>query len=316
MKFLRDRWRWLLNGAVLVGLLIAGTKYLSGGEFWNAIAHFRWIYAPLILGLTLLYLAIRGARLGVPLGELSHLDRVTAGTASVAGEGAALMPGGVMSYLAMLREVGVKVADSGASIAWISVLDQGLFVSLSLLAALWIEPARAGATVVLSGLVVVGVLLAIPLTRLWISVAWQMMLLKVGLLVTWQDGVEAIRELMTAPIFGAGVLLTVAAALTMAGALNVAVSGLGADITFASALLAYTLSSMLGRLTPLPGGVGVTEAALVGVLHKTAGLTLEQAAAATAIFRVGTTLWSAVVGAIVYALFWRKRVGAVASEAG
>ena len=316
MKFLKDHWRWLLNGAVVIGLLIAGTKYLSGDQFWRAIAHFRWVYAPLILGLTLLYLAIRGVRLGVALHFLARLDRLTAGTASVAGEGAALMPGGVMTYLAMLKEVGVKVADSGASVAWISLLDQGLFVSLSLVAALWIPAARAGAVAVSSCLIVAGVLLAIPMTRLWISVAWQTLLLGIGLLVQWQDGVASTGELMTVRTLGAGVLLTLAAALTMAGALNVAASGLGADITFASALLAYTLSSMLGRLTPLPGGVGVTEAALVGVLHKVAGLSLEQAAAATAIFRVGTTLFGAIVGTSVYALLWRTRVGQWAKQTG
>ena len=272
MKFLRDRWRWLLNGAVLVGLLIAGAKYLSGGQFWKALAHFHWVYAPLILGLTLLYLAIRGLRLGVALHFLSRLDRLTAGAASVSGEGAALMPGGVMTYLAMLGEVGVKVADSGASVAWISVLDQGLFVSLSLLAALWIQPARAGAIAVLAVLVSVGVLWAMPLTRLWIAVAWQTVLLHLRLLTKWQDGIASIRKLMTARIVGEGVLLTLAAALAMAGALDVTVSGLGANISFASALLAYTLSSMLGRLTPLPGGIGVTEAALVGVFASCRGL--------------------------------------------
>ncbi len=316
MKFLRDHWRWLLNGAVAIGLLIAGKKYLSGGQFWGALAHFHWIYAPLILGLTLLYLAIRGVRLGVPLRFLSHLDRLTAGVASVSGEGAALMPGGVMTYLAMLKEVGVKVADGGASVAWISVLDQGLFVSLSLVAALWIPAARAGAVAVLSVLVVAGVLMAIPLTRLWITVAWDTLLLQVGVLVQWQDGLAAIKKLLAPRVLGEGVLLTLVAALTMAGALDLTVSGLGADITFASAMLAYTLSSMLGRLTPLPGGVGVTEAALVGVLHKVAGLDLENAAAATAIFRVGTTLFGAVIGSAVYAIVWRGKVGGVVSEAG
>ena len=314
MNWIRDHWRWALNGAVVVGLLLAGTKYLSGGQFWHAIAHFRWIYTPLILGLTLLYLAIRGARLGVPLHHLSNLDRRTAATCSIAGEGAALMPGGVMTYLAMLKEVGVKVGQSGASVAWISVLDQGLFVSLSVLAALWIPAARSGAVAVLTLLLILGVLLAIPLTRLWIVVAWESALLRVGVLVQWRNGLSAMRDLMTAPVFGAGLALTVAAALTMAGALDFTVSGLGADISFASAVLAYTLSSMLGRLTPLPGGVGVTEAALVGVLHKVGGVDLELAAAATAIFRVGTTLFGAVVGTAVYALLWRARVGDVVGE--
>ena len=314
MKLFRDHWRWLLNGAVLIGLLLAGFKYLSGGQFWSAIAHFRWAYAPLIVGLTLLYLAIRGLRFGVPLHYLAGLDRLTAGTCSVAGEGAALMPGGVMTYLAMLKEVGVKVGQSGASVAWISVLDQGLFVSMSLIAALWIPLARGAASVITVVLLIFGVLLAIPLTRLWIVVAWESVLLQVGLLVQWRNGAAAMRDLMIPRVLGAGVLTTLAAALAMAGALNVAVSGLGADISFSSAILAYTLSSMLGRLTPLPGGVGVTEAALVGVLHKVGGLSVEDAAAATAIFRVGTTLLGAVVGSAVYALLWRGRVGDVVSE--
>ena len=308
MKFFRDHWRWALNGAVLVGLVLAGTKYLSGGAFWDAIAHFRWIYAAPILGLMLAYLAIRGLRFGVALHHLSGLDRLTAGICSVAGEGAAQMPGGVVSYLAMLKEVGVKVGRSGASVAWISVLDQGLFVSLSLIAALWVPFARAGAIAIGTILLGVGVLLAIPLTRLWISVAWESVLYKIHLLVWWRDGLRALTDLLDPRVMGAGLLLTFAAALTMAGALNLAVSGLGADITFVAALLAYTLSTMLGRLTPLPGGVGVTEAALVGVLHKVGGISLEQAAAATAIFRVGTTLFGALFGAATYALWWNRRV--------
>ena len=313
MKWIRDHWRWALNGAVLIGLLIAGTKYLSGGQFWEAIAHFRWIYALPILGFMLLYLAIRGARFGVPLHHLSGLDRMTAGICSVAGEGAALMPGGVMTYLAMLKEVGVKVGRSGASVAWISLLDQSLFISMSVIAALWIPMARSGAIAVLSLLIIGAVLLAIPMTRLWLIVAWETILLKIGALVSWRNGLDAMRDLFSVRISVAGLLLTVAAALTMGGALNVAVSGLGADITFAAALLAYTLSTMLGRLTPLPGGVGVTEAALVGVLHKVGGISVEQAAAATAIFRVGTTLFGAVVGTAVYSLWWNRRVAKVAA---
>ena len=313
MKWIRDHWRWALNGVVLGGLVVAGAKYLRGGQFWGAIAHFQAIHALPILLLTLLYLTIRGVRLGVPLHYLSGLNRVTAGVASVSGEGAALMPGGVMTYLAMLREVGVKVGQSGASVAWISVLDQGLFVSLSLVAALWLPAARQGAFAVLTLLVIVAILLSIPVTRLWLLVIWETVLLKIGALVSWRDGLDAMRELMTLRVVGAGVLLTLGAALTLAGALKFAVLGLNADITFASALLAYTLSSMLGRLTPLPGGVGVTEAALVGVLHKIGGLDLEQAAAATAIFRVGTTLFGAVVGTAVYALWWQRRVAQEAS---
>ena len=308
MKWIQDHWRWALNGAVAIGLFIAGKKYLSGDQFWDAIRHFNWIYAPLILGLTLAYLAIRGARFGVPLHFLSGLDRMTAGVCSVAGEGAALMPGGVMTYLAMLKGVGVKVGKSGASVAWISILDQGLFVTLSVIAALWIPVARSVALAVLAMLVAVAALLAMPITRLWLVVALETLLLKVGALVSWRNGLDAIRDLFNLRVTGAGLLLTIAAALTMAGALNVTASGLGADITFASALLAYTISTMLGRLTPLPGGVGVTEAALIGVLHKVGGLSLEQAAAATAIFRVGTTLFSAVVGTAVYALWWPRRV--------
>ena len=308
MKWIRDHWRWALNGVVLGGLLIAGAKYLRGGQFWSAIAHFRPLYALPIFALTLLYVAIRGVRLGVPLHYLSGLNRLTAGVASVAGEGAALMPGGVMTYVAMFKEVGVKVGRGGASVAWVSVWDQALFVSLSLVAALWLPAARRGAFTVATLLLAIGILLAIPLTRLWIAVAWETLLLKIGALVSWRDTLSALRELAEPRVMGAGLLLTLCAALTMAGALNLAVSGLGADVTFASALLAYSLSSMLGRLTPLPGGVGVTEAALIGVLHKVGGVNLELAAAATAIFRVGTTLFSAVVGTAVYALWWNRRV--------
>jgi hypothetical protein len=69
-------------------------------------------------------------------------------------------------------------------------------------------------------------------------------------------------------------------------------------------ILGFILPTMLGRLLPVPGGVGVTEASMVGFLASTAQANLNQLAAAVAIFRLTTIFYQAMLGAAVYFIFW------------
>src|SRR5215208_3412944 len=93
---------------------------------------------------------------------------------------------------------------------------------------------------------------------------------------------------------------------------DLAARGAGARVPYATLLLAFTLPTMLGRISAMPGGVGVTEAGMVGILDAAPGVTVSQAAAAAVIFRVGTVLFAALLGAVVYFFGWR---GAVTSAA-
>jgi uncharacterized membrane protein YbhN (UPF0104 family) len=54
----------------------------------------------------------------------------------------------------------------------------------------------------------------------------------------------------------------------------------------------------------LPGGVGVTEAAMIGILNISPDISLAQAAAAVVIFRIATTLMASAIGAMLYMFNW------------
>jgi uncharacterized protein (TIRG00374 family) len=92
--------------------------------------------------------------------------------------------------------------------------------------------------------------------------------------------------------------------------------GAGITIPYPSLFLAYILPTMLGRLSALPGGVGVTEAGMVGFLASSFQLDPDTTTAAVSIFRIATIVYEALLGAVVYFFAWRgeDEVSAVNEE--
>jgi uncharacterized protein (TIRG00374 family) len=82
--------------------------------------------------------------------------------------------------------------------------------------------------------------------------------------------------------------------------LDLSLRGFGLTASYPTLFLAYILPAMLGRLSALPAGVGLTEAGMVGFLASTAGIDADIAAVAAAVFRVGTVFFQALLGALVY----------------
>jgi len=70
---------------VLISLGIAVREYLSGGAVLAALGAFNWPYAPLVLGLTVVYLLLKGARFGVFLNPLVEYGRWAVLRAYLAG---------------------------------------------------------------------------------------------------------------------------------------------------------------------------------------------------------------------------------------
>jgi hypothetical protein len=71
---------------VLVSLGVAARKYLSGEAVAAALATFTWLYAPLILGITVVYLCLKGARFVVFLSPLVDYGRWAVLRAYLAGQ--------------------------------------------------------------------------------------------------------------------------------------------------------------------------------------------------------------------------------------
>jgi len=85
----------------------------------------------------------------------------------------------------------------------------------------------------------------------------------------------------------------------------IVLEGLGADVSLAFAAFAFALASIVGALSMLPGGLGLTEASLLGLLVQP-GVPEGTAAAATLIIRAAT-LWFVAASALVVHATHRAR---------
>jgi uncharacterized protein (TIRG00374 family) len=299
------RLKYLLHATVFIGLVIAAVKYIDGGEFVAALRHFNWLYAPLILSLTLGYLALKGWRFLVFLRPLAAVSWTIVMRAYVAGQGMTLIPAGVTARAGMLKQLGVPVAKSGAPIALSSLLDQAVFLVGSMLAALWFDAARKPLLVLLAVLAVLSLLLGVEATRKWLLDVVEWIMGKVRLLPQWHGFLASLGEVSKPRLLLIGLALTALAFALSVEALHLAAKGVGAEVPYPTLFLAFILPTMLGRISAMPGGVGVTEAGMVGILAATPGVATYQAAAAVAVFRVGTVFFAALVGAVVYVVGWR-----------
>lgn len=78
------------------------------------------------------------------------------------------------------------------------------------------------------------------------------------------------------------------------------------DLSFLAAAFAYAMPLLAGTLAMLPGGLGVAEASMVGLLSNMAGLDTTSATAITILIRVLTFWWAVVLGFSALGL-WRMR---------
>jgi len=295
----------ILHVAVLAGLIYAGTKYINGDECWRAVRRFNWAYAPLILSLTTAYVLVKGWRFVFLLREFSDINRWVVLRGYVAAQAATLLPGGIAARAGIMEQIGVPLANSGAAVAHSSLADQAVLIACALVSALWFDAARKPALLLLTGLIVLSLLLGIEATRTWLKSIVEWILHRLRLVNLWHDFIESMKQVTTPYNILAGLGNAALAFALMVVALDLCVRGVGAHASYPTLLLAFTLPSLLGRISAMPGGVGVTEAGMVGILDSHPHITLDQAAAAVIIFRIGTVLFAAILGAVVYFFGWR-----------
>lgn len=95
-------------------------------------------------------------------------------------------------------------------------------------------------------------------------------------------------------------------------ALHVVVRGFrGVELDLVESVFAYSAPTILGAIAFLPGGLGVTEAGMTGVLETLGGdaMTPSVAIAVTMLVRLATLWWAVAIGVIAYAIFrrWMRR---------
>jgi glycosyltransferase 2 family protein len=74
--------------------------------------------------------------------------------------------------------------------------------------------------------------------------------------------------------------------------------GLGTDMSFLLVVFVFAVSSLIGVVSMLPGGIGAVEAGLYGQFVTVAGLPAGQAAALTVIIRLATLWFATLIGIV------------------
>jgi uncharacterized protein (TIRG00374 family) len=307
-------WATALGGAVTVVLALAADLPATLG----ALARFPWSLAPAVLGAVLANYALRFVkwhfylrRLAVPLPRRQSL------LVFLAGFTMSITPGKVGELLkaVLVRDL---IGESLSRVASVVMAERLTDVAgLLLLSAL-------GATALPHG----GVLLAAVAALLVLAVG----VLRTRGLADWLHArvlrggrlarlAEPLRLFLGAgralvapgPLAGA-ILLSVVSWFFECLAFYIVLQGLKIDVSLGAATVLYAFASLAGAVSMLPGGLGVAEGSLAGLLV-TLGTPLPDAAAATLLIRAATLWFAVALGAGTLALAFRGSP-AIAEPAG
>lgn len=268
--------------AVGVGLGL----YADFGQLGEALRSFRWELFPLALALTALNYLIRFwrwqrylARVEIDVPPGRSLSIFVAGltmtiTPAKLGE---LLKSGLLK-----RSFDVPVRRSAPVVLAERVTDATGVVVLAVAggAATQSWPPLAIALVAVAGAVI---LVRSPLLERFTSLG---------------EAPAAARALLEVPLLVGMTLVSAVSWLFECLAAYVCVRGLRLDLSFPDTIVVFTLGSLAGALSFLPGGLGVAETSMTGLIRALGDVSKASAAAATVLIRLAT-LWFAVALGLV-----------------
>jgi uncharacterized membrane protein YbhN (UPF0104 family) len=271
----------VLAAVVAVGLGL----YADFGDLVDALGRFRWELLPLALALTCVNYVLRFLRWQVYLRRLAiDVPWRRSLTTFVAGLTMTISPaklGEVMKSGLLRRSFGIPVRRT-APIVLVERITDALGVVL--LAA--IGGAGAASSWPLLVITVAGSLALVAAVRTRLFDRW-----------------ERVREARAAAadLVGAGMLASMSVLAAVSWffeclAAQVCVRGLGLHVSLADTVVVFSLGSLAGAISFLPGGLGVAEGSMTGLFQTLAGVGAAAAAAATVLIRLSTLWFSVALG--------------------
>ena len=267
---------------VLLGLGL----YADFGSLRAELASFRWELFPLALALTALNYLLRFFRWQRYLAKLEiEVPPRRSFAIFVAGLTMTITPaklGELLKSGLLKRAYDVPVRRSGPIVLAERVTDATGVVVLAVVAG---ASGRNWALLVAAVIAVVGVVLVVrsPLLERFARLV---------------EARGAARALLGARLLVEMTLLSAVSWLFECLAAYVCVKGLRLDLSLADTIVVFTLGSLAGALSFLPGGLGVAETSMTALIKALGDTTKAQAAAATVLIRLAT-LWFAVALGLV-----------------
>ena len=280
---LRDNFERFAPPAFVAALLLATGNYL--------LRFIRWHY----------YLGLIGV----------SVPRVESACVFLGGFVLTVTPGKIgelFKSLMLYESRGIAVARTAPVVVAERLTD---LIGLVLLTAAGSLSFRHGVSVTVAAALLVGLLMTAcafrPVGELFLSLLERMPVTRriAPRLREAYDSLWAMTRL--GPLLWGTALSTLAWGLECV-ALLVVVRGLGEQtMSWQAATFAYAASTVAGALTMMPGGLGVTEAGMTGLLQALGGeqITAAVASAATILVRIATLWWAVAVGLAALGVYQR-----------
>jgi glycosyltransferase 2 family protein len=280
-----------LRGLVLVAILAVAVAvglglYADFGRLGDELGGFRWELFPLALTLTALNYLIRFWRWQRYLARLAI--RVPAGRSFaifVAGLSGTITPaklGEVLKCVLLRRGFDVPVRRSVPIVLAERVTDATGVVVLALAAGAGTERWPLIALAV-AGVVAIVVIVRSPLLDRFAGLG---------------EAPGAARALLQTRLLLGMTVLSAVSWFCECLAAYVCVRGLRLDLSLVDTVLVFSLGSLAGALSFLPGGLGVAETSMTGLIQVLSDASRAAAVAATVLIRL-VTLWFAVALGLV-----------------
>ena len=216
--------------------------------------------------------------------------------------------GEVFKSLLLHESRGASIAKTAPVVVAERLTDLMALVVLTALGALSFEQ---GVPITIGGVAVVAVVLAAlawrPLGEIGFAIAGRLPIVR-RVVPKLREAYESLRTMIRpAPLVVATLLGVLAWGLEVLS-LAVIVRGFpGVSLGWEETTFAYSASTIAGALAMMPGGLGVTEAGMTGLLQALggSGMTASVATATTMLVRLATLWWAVVVGFVALAVFRR-----------
>jgi len=270
--------------AVAVGLGLG--LYADFGRLGDELAGFRWELFPLALALTALNYVLRFWRWQRYLARL-EID-VPAGRSFaifLAGLSGTITPaklGEVLKCALLKRSFGVPVRRSVPIVLAERVTDATGVVALAVVGG---AGTNRWPVLVLAVVGVAAIVLVVrsPLLERFAGLG---------------EAPGAARALLETPLLVGMTAVSAVSWFFECLAAYVCVSGLGLDLSLGDTIVVFSLGSLAGALSLLPGGLGVAETSMTGLMQVLGDVPRAAAVAATVLIRLAT-LWFAVLLGLV-----------------
>jgi len=268
--------------AVAIGLGL----YADFGSLGDELASFRWELFPLALLLTTLNYALRFWRWERYLARV-EIDVPLARSLSifVAGLTMTITPaklGELLKCGLLRRAFGVPVRRSAPVVLAERVTDATGVVLLAVVGG-------AGTRdwpLLVAAVIAVAALVAVVRSPLLDRFAF------------FGEAAAASRSLLTVPLLVAMTLLSAVSWFCESLAAYVCVRGLDLDLSLPDTVVVFSLGSLAGAASFLPGGLGVADASMIGLIRVLGDVPRAAAAAATVLIRLATLWYGVALGLI------------------